>query len=348
MESRVTIADVAELAGVHKATVSRALNKLTEHQVNAATAKRVQRAARQLGYVPNIVARGLRTNLSMTVGVILPDLTNPLFPPIVRGIEDYLAPRGYTALIANTDGRDDHEAAAFDSLLERRVDGFIIATGQTDHPLLSDPARRNVKAVMLNRGSGGNRYPLVTGDDAAGISAAVDHLVELGHRDIVHLAGPPNFTTSIVRADAFHAAAARHPGVRHRLSLAPALSIRAGESGMTELLATEGDLPTAVVAGNDLLAVGVLRAIRAHGLRAPDDISVVGFNDMLFAEDFNPPLTTVRVPHVEMGIEAARLLLESIEADVLSPVTVTLPVALVARASTAAPRTHPLTGRRAD
>lgn len=342
----MTIADVAELAGVHKATVSRALNKLTEHQVKPSTAKRVQRAAQQLGYRPNMVARGLRTSLSMTVGVILPDLTNPLFPPIVRGIESRLAPRGYTALIVNTDGDDELESAAFESLLERRVDGFIIATGQTDHALLEGTARRDVKAVMLNRGALGGEYPLVTGDDAAGVAAAVDHLVELGHRDIVHVAGPSNFTTSIVRAEAFSAAAARHDGVRYALSSAPALSIRAGEAGMVDLIRQRRELPTAIVAGNDLLAVGILRSLRDHGLSCPGDVSVVGFNDMPFAQDLNPPLTTVRVPHTEMGTEAARLLLDSIDADTMNPVTVTLPVSLVVRESTAVPRAHALANDR--
>lgn len=345
VSARVTIADVADLAGVHKATVSRALNKLTEHQVNPATAKRVQRAAQQLGYRPNMVARGLRTSLSMTVGVILPDLTNPLFPPIVRGIESRLAPRGYTALIVNTDGQDELEAAAVESLLERRVDGFIIATGQADHALLDGAHRRGLKAVMLNRAALGGEYPLVTGDDAAGIAAAVDHLVELGHRDIVHLAGPANLTTSIVRAEAFRSAAATHQGVRAEVSPAPALSIRAGEAGMQDLLRSRAEPPTAVVAGNDLLAVGILRTLRANGLNCPEDISVVGFNDMPFAEDLNPPLTTVRVPHTEMGTEAARLLLDSIDADTIQPITVTLPVSLSVRGSTAAPRTHPLAAR---
>jgi len=185
-------------------------------------------------------------------------------------------------------------------------------------------------------------YPLVTGDDASGVAAAVDHLVEQGHRHIVHLSGPANLTTSIVRAEAFTAAAQRHPGVRHALFLAPSLSIRAGEAGMNQLLQREGEPPTAIVAGNDMLAVGILRALRAHGLECPRDISVVGFNDMLFAEDFNPPLTTVRVPHQEMGSEAARLLLEGISAGEQQAVTVMLPATLVVRSSTAAPRTTPL------
>lgn len=339
MSKRVTIAEVANLAGVHKATVSRALNSQTEHQVNAATVKRVQRAAKQIGYIPNIMARGLRTSLSMTVGVIIPDLTNPLFPPIIRGIEDYLSPRGYTALVANTDGRDALESAAFASLQERRVDGFILATGREQHPFLADAFDREIRAVMVNRGTADVPYPLVTGDDASGIAAAVHHLVELGHRNILHVAGPQNFTTSLVRRNAFTMSAGSHAGVQHSVVSASALNIDAGRASMDNLLSAGTARPTAVIAGNDLLALGVIRSLRAHGLSCPSDVSVIGFNDMPFAEDFYPPLTTVRVPHIELGAESARLLLEGIAAGAQSPVTVTLPVSLIVRGSTQPPMT---------
>jgi LacI family transcriptional regulator len=336
MSKRVTIADVAARAGVHKATVSRALNKVTEHQVNPSTARRVRKAAEELGYVANAVARGLRTNSSMTIGVIIPDLTNPLFPPMVRGIEHFLTPRGYTALVANTDGSDDLERLAFNTLLERRVDGFIIATGRVHHALIADAYKRGIHVVMLNRGSVDVPYPLVSGNDAGGVTAAVDHLVALGHRDIMHMAGPEDFTTSIVRSNAFVAAIERHDGVRGRLTPAPALTIRAGVACMDELVGTE-EMPTAIVAGNDLLAVGILRSLRQHGLHCPDDMSVVGFNDMDSTEDLNPPLTTVRVPHFEMGAEAARLLIDDLTADEQRSVTVSLPATLIVRESTAPP-----------
>jgi LacI family transcriptional regulator len=338
MPKRVTIAEVATLAGVHKATVSRALNANTEHQVNAATAKRIQRAAKQLGYIPNIMARGLRTSLSMTVGVIVPDLTNPIFPPILRGIENYLSPRGYTALIANTDGRESVERAAFESLLERRVDGFIMATGLAVHPLLDDAYRREVRAVMVNRRADEVPYPLVTGDDNAGITAAVTHLAHLGHREILHIAGPLEFSTSVVRAEAFTAACNSHRGVHSRVITASALSVEAGQSSMDSVLMARTASPTAVVAGNDLVALGVMRSLRAHGLHCPDDVSVVGFNDMPFAEDFQPALTTVRIPHLQLGAEAARLLLAGLTANAQTPITITLPVSLIVRESTAAPR----------
>ncbi len=339
MPKRVTIAEVAELAGVHKGTVSRALSGATEGQVNEATVRRVQKAAQKLGYVPNIVARGLRTSLSMTIGVIIPDLTNPIFPPMVRGIENYLAPRGYTALVANSDGREQYERASFESLLARRVDGFILGTGHTDDPLLADAAERDVRVVLINRGTaGGIGYPLVSGDDAAGITAAVDHLASLGHQRVLHLAGPQDFTTSIVRADAFAAAADRRR-LRHSTAWLPALSIEAGRDAMDEVLSDRRARWTAVVAANDLVALGVMRSLREHGLSCPSDISVVGFNDMPFAADFSPPLTTINVPHLQMGAECARLLLEGIAAGEQHAKTTTLPVSLIVRESTAPP--HP-------
>lgn len=338
MSKRATIAEVAELAGVHKATVSRALNPATEHHVKVATAKKVQRAAKQLGYIPNIMARGLRMSLSMTIGVIVPDLENPIFPPIMRGIENYLSPRGYTALLANTDGRDSLERAAFDSLLERRVDGFVMATGQAEHPLLTDAYARGIRAVMLNRGAVGVPYPLVTGDDAAGISAAVIHLAGLGHRRMMHIAGPDNFTTSLARSRAFTAACAGLGSVEYQVVTAPALTVAAGKSTMDTILSGGAFHPTAIVAGNDLLAIGILHSLREHGLECPRDISVIGFNDMPFAEDFQPPLTTIHVPQRELGAEAARLLLDGIKLGRQEPLTVTLPVSLTVRSSTAPPR----------
>ncbi|HEV7741264.1 MAG TPA: LacI family DNA-binding transcriptional regulator [Pseudolysinimonas sp.] len=338
MPKRVTIAEVAELAGVHKGTVSRALGGSTEGQVNAATVRRVQEAAEQLGYVPNIVARGLRTSLSMSIGVIIPDLTNPIFPPMVRGIENYLAPRGYTALVANSDGREQLERGAFESLLARRVDGFILGTGHTDDPLLAGAVERDVRVVLINRGTASDiPYPLVTGDDAAGITAAVDHLAGLGHRRVLHLAGPRDFTTSIVRADAFAAAADRRR-LRHATNWLPALSIGAGRDAMDEVLSDRRAAWTAVVAANDLVALGVMRSLREHGLGCPADMSVIGFNDMPFAADFSPPLTTVNVPHLQMGAECARLLLEGIAAGAQDAITTTLPVSLIVRESTAPPR----------
>lgn len=334
MRYRATIEDVAKLADVHKATVSRALNASTEHHVGKETVERVRAAAEKLDYVPNAMARGLRTANSMTIGVILPDLTNPLFPPMVRGIEDYLQPRGYTALLANTDDHSSTERAATRSLLARRVDGLIVASGHANFTALGEFRDAGVPAVLLNRDAGASRFPLVTGDDASGIREAVSHLAELGHRRIVHIAGPPRLSTSTVRRAAFEAACREVSGMRHRVTEVDALTIEEGTRAMELILSADGPRATAIVAGNDLIALGVLRSLRANHLECPRDVSVVGFNDMLFAADFTPPLTTVRVPTERMGAEAARLLLGIMHGgdEPLEPVR--LPVSLVIRSST--------------
>jgi LacI family transcriptional regulator len=333
MSSRVTIADVARLAGVHAGTVSRALNQKTEIQVNHDTVLRVRQAAKRLGYAPNSIARGLRTNSSMTIGVIIPDLTNPIFPPIVRGIDSRLAPRGFSAVVVNTDGSDDAERLLFESLVQRQVDGLIFATGHSGHSIAGEAFDRGIKAVMVNRDSGGVPYPAVVGDDADGIRESLRHLAGLGHRRVVHLEGPPSFSTSRIRAEAFVAGCAGL-GIDGRIVPCAAYSVEAGQSAMDGVLDSASARPTAVVAGNDLLALGVYHSLRLHGLECPKDVSVVGFNDMPFAGDFQPAMTTVRTPHFEMGAESARLLLEQIDSSQRSALKITLPVALVVRAST--------------
>lgn len=332
---RATIDDVARVANVHKATVSRALNAATRHQVSAATVERVERIAAELGYVANAMARGLRTSSSMTIGVVIPDLTNPFFPPIVRGIETYLQPRGYTVLLANTDSSEAIERAVLGSLLGRRVDGLIIASGVQQHQsALAEAYAAGVKAVMVNRDGGSVPYPLVTGNDASGIAEAVAHLTELGHRDLVHIAGPPELSTSATRSAAFLEATRTVRARRADIVEAGALTVEAGQRAMDAIVEAGHPCPSGVIAGNDLIALGVLRSLREHGLACPAEVSVVGFNDITFAEDFWPPLTTVNVPTHEMGVEAARLLLDAIASGSQEPATLLLPTHLVVRGST--------------
>jgi len=347
---RVTIGDVAKRAGVHQATVSRALNARTHHQISPETIARVEAAAIELGYVPNAMARGLRTSSSMSIGVVIPDLTNPFFPPIVRGIEDGLSPLGYTALVINTDGNPEAEKAAIASLVARQVDGFIIATGQLGTTTIGSLAHVEIPAVLVNRAASGVNFPLVAGNDAIGMQQAVEHLVDQGHRSITHISGPFAYSTSQVRVEAFHAEVGKYPSVAGKTIEADSLTIAEGERVMDAIVRTGADHdssaknaeepPTAILAGNDLIALGVYRALRKHGKKCPEDFSVIGFNDMAFAEDFSPPLTTVRVPKFDMGVEAARLLLEFISSRSEAPGELLLPVELVVRESTASPLTR--------
>jgi LacI family transcriptional regulator len=334
-----TLRDVAEAAGVHTATASRALNPKAQRLVNAETVRRVVRAAETLGYQPNPIARSLKTARSSTVGLVIPDLTNPLFPPIVRGIENVLESAGYSALIVNTDNDPERERALIESLRSRQVEGLIVATARLDHPLLRRLQEQDVKIVLINRRIENLQMPFVVGDDATGIALAVRHLADLGHTRIAHIAGPQTTSTGVERSRAFRHAVRDHGAVED-----PALIVDCahwsegdGAGAMRELL-DRGAGCTAVVAGNDLIALGCYDVFAERGISCPEDISVVGFNDMPFLDKLRPPLTTVGVPHHELGAEAARMLLDCIEEPGRHPRSLLLPVSLVVRASTAAPR----------
>ena len=170
-----TLRDVAKLAAVHPGTVSRALNPETRRMVNEETAQRVLEAATQLGYRPNPIARGLKTNRSHTIGVLVPDLTNPLFPPIVRGIQDRLEPAGYTPLIANTDNDPDRERNDFEAMRARQVDGVITATARLDHGVLDEMAADGLPIVLVNRRLDDGPLSSSTADDHEGAWLAVKH-----------------------------------------------------------------------------------------------------------------------------------------------------------------------------
>jgi LacI family transcriptional regulator len=338
MRTPITIRDVARLAEVHPGTVSRALNEQTRALVNDETAARVLRAADELGYRPNPIARGLKTNRSFTIGVVIPDLTNPLFPPIVRGIEDRLGAAGYTALIVNTDNDPERERSQIEAMLARQVDGLIAATARLDVSLLAEAAAGGTPLVLVNRSLEDGSAPAVTVDDRRGISLAVEHVAGLGHRRIGHVGGPQNVSTGHRRYVGFLEAMERAglvvaPG---HVSFAGAFTEPEGARACAQVLAGEPRL-TAIVAANDRLAMGCYDTLAAEGLRCPEDVSIVGFNDMPFIDRLQPPLTSVRVPQREIGSVAADLLLAQL-ADRAAPAReMLLEPTLVVRASTAPP-----------
>ena len=336
--STPTLRDVAEAAGVHAATASRALNPATRGLVNADTAKRVIRVAESLGYRPNPIARSLKTAKSGTIGLVIPDLTNPLFPPIVRGIEDVLEPAGYSGLIVNTDNDPHRERAQIDLLRSRQVEGLIVATAMLDHPLLEQLHREGVPMVMVNRRPEGVDVPSITPDDATGVQLAVEHLASLGHELIAHLAGPVATSTGVARARAFRGTV-RDLGLADDPSLAVPCDYWTEEAGAAALrsLLDAGETFTAVFAGNDLIALGCYDVLAERGISCPGELSIVGFNDMPFLDKLAPPLTTIAIPHQQIGAEAARLLLDAIADPERAARSVLLPLSLVVRGSTAPP-----------
>ena len=333
-----TLRDVAQRAQVHPSTASRALNPETRSLVKPETAERVLEAASALGYLPNSIARGLKTNRSSSIGVLIPDLTNPLFPPMVRGIEDALLEEGYRALLVNTDNDLRREADQVAALRARQVDGLIMATARLEHPLAVRLAEEGFPVVLINRRLESADIPAVTADDASGVVMAMRHLAELGHRRVAHLAGPQWTSTGLTRLRGY-----RQAVLDLGLDADPDLVVPAdawtedrGARATAQLL-DRGTPFTAVLAGNDLLALGCYDVMDERALRCPADISVVGFNDMPFLDKLRPPLTTVRLPHYRIGTEAALLLLQRIR-DRQAPVkSILLPLSLVIRQSTSPP-----------
>jgi LacI family transcriptional regulator len=330
--------DVAREAGVHISTASRALNPGTASIVNPETVDRVTEAARKLGYRPHPLARGLRTNRTMSVGVIIPDVENPLFGPIIAGAESVLVEEGYSVMIGNADLGPSHADSLVEDMLERHVDGLILATtGRT----VSDTARqaqRDASMVLVNRSVDDDSIPAIVGDDHAGIGLAVRHLRELGHDRIGHVAGPSWVSTGKGRREAFLKWMTT-VGLDADEDLVEEAEWYQVEPGTTAALALLGRRPdiTAIVAANDLLGLGCYRAVRSLGKVIGVDVSITGYNDIPLLDLMQPPMTAVRVPYRQMGADAASTLLALMSGEVVSPGRVLLQPTLAIRSSTASP-----------
>jgi LacI family transcriptional regulator len=333
-----TLRDVAAAARVHPATASRALNPETRLLVSEDTARRVVEAAAKLGYRPNPVARSLRTRRSHTVGVLIPDLNNPLFPPIVRGLEDKLAAAGYVALIGNTDADPNRERLLFEQMRARHVDGFVLATATLHDKMLAEAAAAEMPVVLMNRLSSDYSFPSVSVDNEQGARMALTHLARLGHTRIAHIAGPQEASTGVSRLRGFREGMAQHGlAVDDQLIVyATKYTVEEGTRCCLELLASRGSF-TAIAAANDMLAVGCYAAFEEAAVDCPDELSLIGFNDMPFIDRLRPPLTTVRFPHYQLGTEAAQLLLERIGGGGGPVKILFLAPELIVRGSTAGP-----------
>jgi LacI family transcriptional regulator len=335
---RATLKDVALAVGVHISTVSRALNPATRHLITPETVERIHQASRDLGYRPNSAAYSLRTSRSMMVGVLVPDITNPIFPPIIRGVEDALAEAGYAALVINTDGRPGRAPGIVDALVARGVDGLVVASVTRQDETLND-LPPGMPVVAVNRRTDEPAISSVVNDDAEGVRQMLTHLVALGHRKILAISGNQSLSTGSRRHEAFLSHAQRM-GLRiakEAVSFASTFNEANGERCMEELIYRNQRF-TAVMCANDRLAVGAIAALKRRGLMCPHDISVTGFNDMPMVDRIDPPLTTIRIQQYKVGEAAGRMLLGQMQGIVpLEPRHLVLPVELVVRQSSAPP-----------
>jgi Transcriptional regulators len=341
----VTIADVARQAGVSTATVSRVLAGLGGARPE--TRARIAAAARDLNYRPSGVARSLKLRTTKTFGLIITDIENPYFPQLVRAVEDAAHQEGYALVLCNAADDPDRESFYLDLLVDRRMDGVIIAASKLGERHRGWLRKAHLPIVLVNTPSRGVRLPAVTSDNRGGGRLAAGHLIELGHRRLgVLTAGPRNADAPLRLAGIQDAmlAAGLDPAA---LTIATgAATIVGGETAMSDLLDRDADV-TGILAYNDLMAIGALRSVRARGGRVPDDVSVVGFDDVALSAYVEPPLTTVSQSTVDLGRLAVRQLIQHVR-DALPatdgateierlPDRILVPVALRVRASTGPP-----------
>jgi LacI family transcriptional regulator, galactose operon repressor len=306
----IKLEDIAKETGFSISTVSRVLSN-SNYPVSEPIREKVIRVAATMGYEPNIAARSLRTDRTDTIGIIVDDLLSPFTPPIVRGIQDFLNEHGFLSLIVNSDWNPDQEQAAIKTLLSRPVDGIIFV--EYSHQTTSDALNQSNKPhVFVHRLFGSPIKNSVVPDDYFGASLATKHLIGLGHHRIGYINGPENWHTCRARLRGYQDTLASH-----NLSFDASL-IQPGDWEMESGYAAAKNFleqdkpPTAIFAANDSMALGAIYAIQDAGLRIPEDIAVVGYDNRNFTTTVRPRITTVSMPVIEMGGVAAELLLKQI------------------------------------
>lgn len=327
-----TIKHVAARAGVSFTTVSHVLN--STRRVSDSARQRVEAAIAEMGYAPSAVARALKMSETLILGVIVPNITNPFFAELTRGIEDRCRQTDYSVFLCNTDDDPQRQARYLQRLLERRVDGLLLAAAAADAvPLVRRLEAAHVPTVVIDRTLPGLAADLVRVDHQAGAALGVEHLIGLGHRRIACLAGPSPFAVSRARVAGWRQAMndAQLP-IDERWLYEGDFSAAAGHA-MTSRLLAEHDV-TAIFAGNDLLAIGALRAAAERGVSVPAQLSVIGFDGIDVGGYVYPALTTVAHPIRTMGEMAASVLFERLASGPGARRDVVLPTTLLIREST--------------
>jgi LacI family transcriptional regulator len=311
--TRVTIVDVAEAAGVHVSTASRALNAKADHRISPKVVRKIEKVAQQLGYRPNTLASSLRTRRTGTIGLIVPSLSDPLFVPIIASIEERVAKDGYVTFVASSDYRPEKLASIIERMSGQSVDGLIVASFELNDPSVDLCLKLGVPTVAVLRDPQHGHMSSVAMDDVAGVQALVEHVLDLGHRDISYITPPLAASTAQNRLMGFKAGSRleKAAGCRFDVIEARAYHVDEGERIMKQMLAN-GLTSTAILAFNDLLAVGALIALKSAGIACPQDISLAGVNDLLFMNLLSPPLTSLHTAGRDLGSEGAELLMSLI------------------------------------
>ena len=328
-----TIRDVAKLANVAPITVSRVLSG--SGYASPETRARVVEAAAMLNYVPNMLAHSLRSNRTQTIALVLTDITNPFWTAVARSVEDEANRHGYIVIFCNTDEDEAKQEQYISMLLRRRVDGVLLVPASSSRQSVIALQRQGVKVVVLDRSLPDAEVDVVRGDSRGGAHALVEHLVALGHRRIAVLSGPADVSVSQARVDGLRDVLGESGiDADERLLFFGQFTFESGYAMTKAALAVQPP-PTAIFAANNFIAIGALRALYDAGLRVPEDMSIVSFDDLPYTQRREPLLTVAVQATQQLGEVATRRLLQRIsEPEITECEEIVLPTTLIVRSST--------------
>jgi len=332
--SDLTLRDIAKKAGVSITTVSRALNNKPD--VSSKTKDKILSIVKKSGYTPNLLAKSLRCQKSKTIGVVLADISNPFFAAIAKGIEDTAHKRGYSIILVNTDEEYEKEKEALRVLVEKRVDGFLITPVQKEYKDILRIKERRIPLVLLARHFDAIETNSVVNDDELGGFLATEYLIQKGHKRILYISGPLYNSSALERLNGYKRALKEHQ-IQFEEKLVRGYTAKMGKvyTLMKEIVKEKLNF-TAIFTFSDFLALGVMKAIREEKLKIPDDVAVVGYDDIEFASFLETPLTTVHMRKYRLGMEGTNILIDEIEGKKVGekPNTLTIKPELIVRKST--------------
>lgn len=325
--TRATIQDVAQHAGVSKGTVSKFLNPNDGYYVSDSTRARIESAIKELDFQPSAIARGLTHNHTMTIGLVAADIRNPFYPDMVAGVQKVVEQEGYTLVLGSSGSDPDREQAIIRSMIRRRVDGVILGSARLQIKELENLTKSGTRVVLASRNLPEVVTDTVVIDNVAGGELAIDHLIGLGHRRIGHIAGPQDVVPFQNRLTGYRLALQRHGlEIEDGLILESRSTPESGAQHALKLLDRD-DRPTALFVGNDNMALGAMDAARRLDLKIPDDVSIIGFDNIALSGNEFISLTTVDSEAQWIGEEAARVLLERLENGETPPYE--LPISII-------------------
>ncbi len=325
--------DIAKLAKVSPTTVSHVINET--RFVMPETKERVYKAMRELKYQPNLLARSLATGKTQTVGLVISDIRNPFYPELVQGVEEMAVKNDYNVFLCNTDYDIEKGVKSIGALIKRKIDGIIVASSQVDNSILKQLTDTDVNFVLVDWCKRNIKVDSLYFDYKVGIAEAVSHLVSVGHRDIYFIGGPKNLKTAEIRIRNFIDIMESYKDLRLNYKILEGNhKIDGGYEAARKMLKNK-DLPTAVMCSNDLTAIGAMKAFQSGGLEIPEDISIIGLDNIALTEIVSPELTTIELERYKIGKTAMEMLLNRIKDKKLPKQICTFKTKLIVRKSTA-------------